>query len=61
MNPMHPNFLTNTGDATAYELESLGEMVRKRVFESAGIKLEWEIMRVGLPGPDGPVDDGLED
>jgi UDP-N-acetylmuramate dehydrogenase len=48
MNPMHANFLTNTGGATAADLESLGEEVRKRVYDSTGITLEWEIMRVGL-------------
>ena len=55
MSNKHPNFLTNTGQATAYELESLGEFVRKRVFETSGLRLEWEIMRVGEPGRDGPV------
>ncbi|MEY3004415.1 MAG: hypothetical protein RLZZ491_1591 [Pseudomonadota bacterium] len=47
MSPMHSNFLINTGGATADDLESLGEEVRKRVFETQGIALEWEIMRVG--------------
>lgn len=47
MNPMHANFLTNAGGATAEDLESLGEEVRKRVYDSSGITLEWEIMRVG--------------
>lgn len=51
MNPKHPNFLTNTGGATAEELEKLGEEVRKRVFESSGIQLQWEIMRVGEAVP----------
>ena len=55
MNPMHANFLTNTGTATAADLESLGEEVRKRVYDRAGITLEWEIMRVGVPArDDGP-------
>jgi UDP-N-acetylmuramate dehydrogenase len=49
MNPKHANFLTNTGAATAADLEALGEEVRKRVFQNAGIALEWEIMRVGEP------------
>ena len=49
MNPMHANFLTNTGDATAADLEGLGEEVRKKVYEHSGIKLQWEIMRVGEP------------
>jgi UDP-N-acetylmuramate dehydrogenase len=50
MNEMHPNFLTNAGGATAADLEGLGEDVRKRVFDSRGITLEWEIWRVGEPG-----------
>jgi UDP-N-acetylmuramate dehydrogenase len=55
MNPMHANFLTNTGGATAADLESLGEEVRKRVYDRSGITLEWEIMRVGVPArDDGP-------
>ncbi|MCB2129827.1 MAG: UDP-N-acetylmuramate dehydrogenase [Rhodobacteraceae bacterium] len=47
MSEKHPNFLINAGGATAAELEELGEEVRKRVFESSGLTLEWEIMRVG--------------
>ncbi|WP_456388678.1 UDP-N-acetylmuramate dehydrogenase [Profundibacter sp.] len=47
MSEMHPNFMINTGDATASELEKLGEEVRKRVFKSTGLTLEWEIMRIG--------------
>lgn len=49
MNPKHPNFLTNTGAATAHELETLGETVRNTIFEKTGIKLEWEIIRLGDP------------
>ncbi|MFC4670191.1 UDP-N-acetylmuramate dehydrogenase [Seohaeicola nanhaiensis] len=49
MSPKHSNFLINTGGATAADLEGLGEAVRKKVYESSGIKLEWEIMRVGDP------------
>jgi UDP-N-acetylmuramate dehydrogenase len=44
----HTNFLINTGDATASDLEALGEDVRKRVKEKSGITLEWEIKRVGV-------------
>src|SRR5438128_10439141 len=44
----HTNFLINTGDATAADLENLGEEVRKRVLDASGITLEWEIKRVGL-------------
>lgn len=49
MNTKHSNFLTNAGDATAADLEGLGEDVRKKVYENSGITLEWEIMRVGKP------------
>jgi UDP-N-acetylmuramate dehydrogenase len=45
----HCNFLINTGDATAAELEELGEMVRTRVLAASGVALEWEIHRVGRP------------
>ncbi|MFC3086184.1 UDP-N-acetylmuramate dehydrogenase [Tabrizicola soli] len=47
MSQMHSNFLINAGGATAADLENLGEDVRKKVFQSSGIRLEWEIMRVG--------------
>ncbi|MFN3577884.1 MAG: UDP-N-acetylmuramate dehydrogenase [Tabrizicola sp.] len=47
MSTMHSNFLINAGGATAADLENLGEEVRKKVFQSSGITLEWEIMRVG--------------
>ena len=47
MNTKHSNFLTNAGGATAADLEDLGEEVRKKVYASQGIKLQWEIMRVG--------------
>ena len=52
MSEKHPNFLTNIGGATAEELESLGEEVRQRVYESSGLTLEWEIMRVGEKSPE---------
>lgn len=45
----HCNFLVNTGDATATEIEALGEEVRRRVFETSGVRLEWEIRRIGVP------------
>ena len=51
MSEMHSNFLVNTGDASAADLEGLGEEVRKRVFQNSGIELHWEIMRVGEPTP----------
>jgi UDP-N-acetylmuramate dehydrogenase len=51
---MHCNFLINTGLATAADLERLGETVRTRVLAASGVRLEWEIKRVGrfLPGED---------
>ncbi|WP_272005799.1 UDP-N-acetylmuramate dehydrogenase [Roseovarius sp. ZX-A-9] len=51
MSEKHPNFLINTGGATAADLEGLGEDVRKKVFQNSAIQLEWEIMRVGEPAP----------
>ncbi len=45
----HTNFLINTGTATAAEIEALGEEVRRRVQETSGIALEWEIKRIGVP------------
>ena len=47
MSPMHANFMLNIGGATALDLENLGEEVRKKVFQTSGITLQWEIMRVG--------------
>ena len=46
----HCNFLLNLGDATSAEIEALGEEVRRRVFDQSGIRLEWEIQRVGVSG-----------
>ena len=52
VSPLHCNFLINTGGATAADLEALGEEVRDRVQAATGIRLEWEIRRVGTPkGP----------
>jgi UDP-N-acetylmuramate dehydrogenase len=45
----HCNFLINTGDATAADIEGLGEEVRARVKAKSGVELEWEIKRVGVP------------
>jgi len=47
----HANFLINAGNATAADLEGLGEEVRRRVFRDSGVVLEWEIRRVGHPLP----------
>lgn len=52
MSEMHANFMINAGGATAADLENLGEIVRKKVYDSTGITLEWEIMRVGETAPD---------
>ncbi|MEO0400834.1 MAG: UDP-N-acetylmuramate dehydrogenase [Pseudomonadota bacterium] len=49
MSEKHSNFLINTGGASAADLEGLGEEVRKKVYDSSGITLEWEIMRIGEP------------
>lgn len=49
----HCNFLINTGDATAADLEALGELVRARVQETSGVELRWEVRRIGrLAKPD---------
>jgi UDP-N-acetylmuramate dehydrogenase len=45
---MHCNFLINTGEATASDIETLGETVRARVKENSGIELHWEIKRIGI-------------
>ena len=44
---MHCNFLINRGRASAADLEALGEEVRRRVLETSGVTLEWEIKRIG--------------
>ena len=49
MSEKHANFMINRGDATAHDLETLGEAVRKSVYDQSGLTLEWEIMRVGKP------------
>lgn len=49
MSDMHCNFMINTGQATAADLERLGEEVRRRVFEKSGVMLQWEIKRIGIP------------
>ena len=46
---MHCNFLINRGQASAADIEGLGEEVRRRVKENSGIDLRWEIRRIGLP------------
>lgn len=46
---LHCNFLINRGQATATDLETLGEEVRARVKRHSGVELEWEIKRIGVP------------
>jgi UDP-N-acetylmuramate dehydrogenase len=45
---MHCNFLINRGKARAADIEALGEEVRRRVRETSGVELEWEIKRIGV-------------
>jgi UDP-N-acetylmuramate dehydrogenase len=47
----HCNFLINDQDATAEDIETLGETVRARVKAQSGVELQWEIKRVGEPLP----------
>ncbi|HEV8679426.1 MAG TPA: UDP-N-acetylmuramate dehydrogenase [Stellaceae bacterium] len=54
----HANFLINTGDATAADIEALGEEVRRRVHDRFGILLEWEIRRIGRRLPEVASADG---
>ena len=44
----HCNFLINEGGATAAQIEELGETIRRRVKETSGVELEWEIKRIGI-------------
>jgi UDP-N-acetylmuramate dehydrogenase len=46
---LHCNFLLNLGNATAKDIETLGETVRERVQAKSGVTLEWEIKRIGIP------------
>jgi len=48
MSDVHCNFMINTGNATAADLEGLGEEVRERVRQVTGVTLEWEIRRIGI-------------
>lgn len=56
MSEMHCNFMINTGSATGHDLELLGETVRARVLKHSGIRLEWEIKRLGAFGPEGAIE-----
>lgn len=44
----HSNFLVNFNQATAHDLESLGNLVRQKVWETSGVELEWEVKRIGV-------------
>ncbi|MGE0284016.1 MAG: UDP-N-acetylmuramate dehydrogenase [Rhizobiaceae bacterium] len=59
MSPMHCNFMINVGNATGYDLEFLGETVRARVLEHSGIRLHWEIKRIGEFKPGHEIDEFL--
>ncbi|MGI9399910.1 MAG: UDP-N-acetylmuramate dehydrogenase [Rhizobiaceae bacterium] len=59
MSPMHCNFMINTGEAKAYDLELLGETVRAKVLENSGVRLEWEIKRIGSFVPGKEVQPGI--
>ena len=56
---MHCNFLINTGKASGHDLELLGETVRAKVLEKSGVRLEWEIKRIGQFGESGAVEQFL--
>ncbi|MEP5037309.1 UDP-N-acetylmuramate dehydrogenase [Roseibium sp.] len=56
MSQMHCNFMINTGNASGHDLELLGETVRARVLKRSGIRLEWEIKRLGAFGPEGEIE-----
>jgi UDP-N-acetylmuramate dehydrogenase len=53
--PLHANFLINTGEASAADLEGLGEAVRADVKAKFGVDLDWEIKRIGKPVPSPPA------
>ncbi len=51
MSEKHCNFMINFAEASAHDLENLGETIRRLVYESQGVKLEWEIRRLGIELP----------
>jgi UDP-N-acetylmuramate dehydrogenase len=51
---LHSNFLINRGNATAADIETLGETVRERVKQNSGVELEWEIKRIGVTSNTSP-------
>ncbi len=48
MSEKHCNFMINTGDASAGDLETLGDTIREKVKTSQGVDLHWEIKRIGV-------------
>ena len=56
MSELHCNFLLNTGEATAADIEGLGEAVRAAVKARSGVELRWEITRIGRPAVDTTVE-----
>jgi UDP-N-acetylmuramate dehydrogenase len=56
---IHCNFLINAGNASAEDIERLGETVRARVRMQSGVNLAWEIVRLGLPEPGRPIGEAL--
>jgi len=56
---MHCNFLINDGEASAEDIERLGETVRARVKANSGVTLQWEIVRLGLPLDGRPTGEAL--
>jgi UDP-N-acetylmuramate dehydrogenase len=61
VNELHCNFLINTGEATAADIEGLGEDVRAAVKATSGVELRWEIRRIGRQAVDGKAWDGATD
>ncbi|MBU1174496.1 MAG: UDP-N-acetylmuramate dehydrogenase [Alphaproteobacteria bacterium] len=57
---LHCNFLLNLGDASAYDIELLGETVRNRVRDNSGVELDWEIRRIGRFAPGREVREFLD-
>jgi UDP-N-acetylmuramate dehydrogenase len=51
MSEMHSNFLINTGEADAFEVETVGETIRQKVRDKHGIELRWEVRRMGYFAP----------
>ncbi|MEO1198939.1 MAG: UDP-N-acetylmuramate dehydrogenase [Pseudomonadota bacterium] len=56
MSEQHCNFLLADEGASAFDIETLGETVRRRVYETSSVLLEWEIKRIGLFGATGEVE-----